>query len=128
MVARNVYFTIIQVFIAKSRKKSEDDGNHGSSHSFKCKSDNSIINNGSIVAVYLAKYPEFPQIGQVRSSTDTTITISWYDGTFNDIWSLVKLKKGEEWKETINKSSVLLFDIVFTKGPEAEKGVSERLL
>ena len=82
--------------------------------SFKIMSEHCTINNGSIVAVYISKYPEFPQIGEVRCSTDTTVTISWYDGTFNDVWSLVKLKKGMEWKETISKDKILLL-ILFSQ-------------
>ena len=84
-------------------------------------SENCTISDGPIVAVYLSKYPEFPQIGQVRCSSDTTVTISWYDGTFNDVWSLVKLKRGMEWKETISKDKILLYDLVFTKGQRLKK-------
>lgn len=90
-------------------------------------SDTSVINNGSIVAVYLSKYPEFPQIGKVRSVTDNTVTISWYDGAYNDIWSIVKLKKGEDWQESIEKNSVLLYDIEFTRGQRLKKDTQKAL-
>jgi hypothetical protein len=47
------------------------------------------------------------QIGRVQASTKEAVTISWLDGTFSDIWSLVKLKKGEEWKETGPKDKTI---------------------
>ena len=79
------------------------------------------ISNGSIVAVYLIKYPEFPQIGRVHTSTNEAVTISWFDGTFHDIWSLVKLRKGKEWKETVSKEHIILYDVEFTRGQRLKK-------
>lgn len=90
-------------------------------------SDDSIMVLGSVVAVYLQKYPEFPQIGKVRSIDNNAITISWYDGAFNDIWSMVKLKKGEEWSEKIDKKSILLYDIEFTRGQRLKKDAHQAL-
>lgn len=80
-----------------------------------------------MVAVYLPKYPEFPQIGKIRSIDSKTVTISWYDGAFNDIWTLVKLRKGEEWREKIEKNSILLYDIEFTKGQRLKKDACQAL-
>lgn len=115
-----------QIFIGKAKKQTES-GAQQSSKSYKCYSEKSVINDGSLVAVYLPKYPEFPQIGQVQCSNDESITISWYDGTFNDIWTLVKLKKGLEWKETIKKTSILLYDLVLTKGQRLKKDCNQFL-
>lgn len=95
--------------------------------SFKCMSDSAVINVGSVVAVYLPKYPEFPQIGKIQSSSDATITISWYDGAFNDVWNIVKLKKGIEWKETMNKDTILLYDLQFSRGQRLKKDAIEFL-
>lgn len=89
--------------------------------------DTSIITTGSIVAVYVSKYPEFPQIGKVQSRSDTEVTISWFDGSFNDIWSEVKLKGGGKWCETVNKSNIILYDIQFTKGYRLRKDCGQVL-
>ena len=90
-------------------------------------SNDSVISPGSVVAVYLSKYPEFPQIGKVQSATDATITISWYDGAFNDVWTVVKLKKGMEWKETVGKDTILLYDLQFSRGQRLKKDASDFL-
>lgn len=74
-----------------------------------------------MVAVYLPKYPEFPQIGKVQSMDEAAVTISWFDGAFNDIWSMVKLKKGEQWTEKVNRKDIILYDIEFTKGQRLKK-------
>jgi hypothetical protein len=52
---------------------------------------------------------------------ETAVTISWFDGAFSDIWSIVKLKKGEEWRENVNKKDILLHDIELTKGQRLKK-------
>lgn len=73
------------------------------------------------MAVYLSKYPEFPQIGRVECSSTDTTTIAWFDGAFNDVWSIVKLRKGAEWSEVIPNDKILCYDIQFTKGQRLKK-------
>ena len=80
-----------------------------------------------MVAVYLPKYPEFPQIGKIRSIANDAISISWFDGTYSDIWSMVKLKRGEEWREEIEKKSIIFYDIEFTKGQRLKKDAQQAL-
>ena len=98
-----------------------------SNSSFKYATSEASINYGSVVAVYLEKYPEFPQIGKVENSSEDTITISWFDGAFNDVWSIVKLKKGAEWRETLQKDKIILYDIQFTKGQRLKKDTVKAL-
>ena len=87
--------------------------------------ENSLIKCGSMVAVYLSKYPEFPQIGRVQSVSETAINIAWFDGTFNDIWNIVKLRRG---KECIEKDNILLlYDIEFTKEQRLKKDTQKAL-
>ena len=90
-------------------------------------SDDAVINLGSVVAVYLPKYPEFPQLGKVKSTSDTTITISWFNGAFNDVWTIVKLRKGMEWTETVDKTTILLYDLQFSRGQRLKKDALEFL-
>ena len=84
-------------------------------------SDDSVINVNSMVAVHLSKYEEFPQIGKVCAVADNSITISWFDGAFNDIWSVVRLKGGGEWREKVEKKDILLHDIEITRGQRLKK-------
>lgn len=95
--------------------------------SFKYIADVTNICVGSLVAVYLPKYPEFPQIGKVQSYNETEITISWFDGTFSDIWNEVKLKGEKKWCEKVQRSEILLCDIEFTKGQRLKKDCVQAL-
>ena len=77
------------------------------------------------MAVHLAKYEEWPQIGsKVLSSCPTSVTLAWYDGTYSSIWSPVRIKHGKdynEWTETLDTKSILLYDIKLTSGQHLRK-------
>ena len=120
----------MQVYIGKKTKKKQRTDSSTTSvpnSSYKQFTADSKLTLGSIVAVYLPKYPEFPQIGKIRSISNSDISISWYDGAFNDIWTMVKLKKGEEWNEKIEKKNVILHDIEFTRGQRLKKDTHQAL-
>jgi len=89
--------------------------------------DTVTLKPGTLVAVNLAKYEEWPQIGEVISSQQDTLTLSWYDGLYSTPWMKVKLKNGNDWKETVSKDTLIMYDITLTAGQRLRKDTVEKL-
>ena len=92
--------------------------------------DTSSLKPGTLVAVNLAKYEEWPQIGEVMSIEQDTVTLAWYDGLYSTPWMKVKLKQGRkhgDWRETVSKDTLILYDILLTAGQRLKKDAVEKL-
>ena len=82
------------------------------------------------MAVDLQKYEEWPQIGKVIKSNEDTVTLAWYDGTYSSPWTKVKLKQGKqyvEWRETVGRNELIMYDITLTSGYRLRKDAVEKL-
>ena len=92
--------------------------------------DTEQINPGTLVAVNLQNYEEWPQIGKVINSNEDTVTLAWYDGTYSSPWIKVKLKKGKqyiEWREIVCRDVLIMYDITLTSGYRLRKDAVEKL-
>ena len=83
--------------------------------------DTSSIRIGSLVAVHVADYPP-PCIGKVESiNNDSTIVVGWLKGGYHKVWSEWMVpderdqRKKVQWKDTIRRDSILLYDFHLTK-------------
>ena len=92
--------------------------------------DTSTLKPGTLVALNLTKYEEWPQIGEVICSDPDTVTLAWYDGLYSTPWIKVKLKHGGEhcdWIETVSKDAVIIQNISLTAGHRLRKDAVEKL-
>ena len=83
--------------------------------------DTTSISIGSLVAVRVADYPP-PCIGRVDSlNPDGTIVVAWLKGGYNKAWhewmilDPTNTRKKVQWKDTLSRDCILLYDFQLTK-------------
>ena len=74
---------------------------------------------GEIVALFLEKYNERPQIGRVKTvdREREKLMIEWYDGGWTTKWKLYEYKEGRKkviWTEEVDLKDLIFMNIVFT--------------
>jgi hypothetical protein len=82
------------------------------------------------VALNMSEYKEKPQIGNVKSVSENTLEIEWYNGSWTTTWKVHKIRKGRElvvWKEEVPKSSVVLFDFSLTPNNKLREATRKEL-
>lgn len=117
----------LQITVGKASQQHPKATKSGKASYKTFRGDTVTLKPGTLVAVNLAKYEEWPQIGEVISSQQDTLTLSWYDGLYSTPWMKVKLKNGDDWKETVSKDTLIMYDITLTAGQRLRKDTVEKL-
>ena len=73
---------------------------------------------GHIVAVQTSTTAEAPWLGKCTKVGDDTLEVIWMEGGWKKPWKQMMLRQGRgfvEWRDTVSKDTVILYDIELTK-------------
>ena len=85
------------------------------------------LKEGHLVTVYCE---ETTSIGEVRSLAEDKIEIAWLKGSYTTAWTTWVLYEGRtkvEWRDSIPKTSVILYDFELTKTKHLRKATITHL-
>jgi len=69
-------------------------------------------------------------VAQVLKVDSENIEIMWLEGSYSKPWKTAKRKQGRymvEWKDTVPKSSIILFDFELTPANKLRKATVQHL-
>ena len=88
------------------------------------------LKEGYLVAVHCEDATTEPSIGEVKSLTEDKVEIVWLKGGYTTAWTTWVLNEGRkkvEWRDSIPKTSVLLYDFELTKTKHLRKATVTHL-
>ena len=88
------------------------------------------LKEGHLVAVLCEETTTEPLIGEVRSLAEDKIEIAWLKGSYTTAWTTWVLYEGRkkvEWRDSIPKTSVILYDFELTKTKHLRKATITHL-
>lgn len=88
------------------------------------------ISIGHLVAVNVENCDLRPLIARVNNVSNDDLEIVWLEGSCTRPWKVAKRKEGHilvEWKDTVPKTSVILYDFELTKRHHLRKATIQHL-
>ncbi len=108
-------------------------GKHQSTARVRPVQDTSALEIGNLVAIYSEDPESEPWIGRLEGITNTMVDVVWLEGSYTKKWKEAKVqdpitrRKKIDWKDTVPKSSIILFDFELTSAGNLRKATIEHL-
>ena len=95
--------------------------------------DLSTLTVGHLVAVFTEEVLSEPWVARVDRVTDQDVDVIWLEGEYGKSWRVAKTqdptnrRKKVDWRDTIQKNSIVLFDFQLTSTGHLRKKTVEHL-